>query len=212
MAKQDKLPPLLKNKDSVTDLLMGLFNHYHSFDYGKNVISIFLGNTKASECTLEDLAASPYLRMARILDSCKVDAMAREAKMDTIVGHKTVALCITFGTIEDKNAFKDVARSLELNAKDSFPKQYAKQKDRALMYYKNNILLNNKGTWAKADTRLGRLEDPLYITIPGLLLNFPCLLVTLDPFPPLEMVCFVIDHLPYPYPNLSFLLLIVWKY
>ena len=27
------------------------------------------------------------------------------------------------------------------------------------------ILLNNKGTWAKAITRLGRLEDPLYITI-----------------------------------------------
>ena len=85
--------------------------------------------------------------------------------MDTIVGYKTVALCITFGTIEDKNAFKDAARSLELNAKDSFPKQYAKQKDRALMYYKNNILFNNKGIWAKADTQVGRLEDPLYITI-----------------------------------------------
>ena len=60
---------------------------------------------------------------------------------------------------------KDAARSLELNAKDSFPKHYAKQKDRALSYYKTNILHNNKGIWAKADTRVGRLEDPLYITI-----------------------------------------------
>ena len=98
---------------------------------------------KVSDCTLEDLAASHFLRMARILDSCKVDAMAREAKMDTVVGYKTVSLCITFGTVEDKNAFKDAARSLELNAKDSFPKQYAKQKDRALSYYKTNILHNN---------------------------------------------------------------------
>jgi len=120
---------------------------------------------KLSDCTMEDLAASQFLRMARILDSCKVDAMAREAKMDTLVGYKTVSLCLTFGTIEDKNAFKDTARTLELNAKDSFPKQYAKQKDRALSYFKTNILLNNKGTWAKADTRVGRIEDPLYITI-----------------------------------------------
>ena len=45
LAKQDKLPPLLKNTDSLTDLLMGFFNHYHGYDYGKNVISIFLGRT-----------------------------------------------------------------------------------------------------------------------------------------------------------------------
>ena len=70
------------------------------------------------------------------MDSSKVDAMAREAKHDAKLGYKTVALCITFGTLEDKNAFKDAARSLELNCKDSFPKQYAKQKDRALMYFK----------------------------------------------------------------------------
>jgi DNA polymerase sigma len=45
LAKQDKLPPLVKNTDSLTDLLMGFFNHYHGYDYGKNVISIFLGRT-----------------------------------------------------------------------------------------------------------------------------------------------------------------------
>ena len=67
--------------------------------------------------------------------------------------------------MEDKNAFKDSARTLGLNCKDSFPKQYAKQRDRALLYFKNSIIFNTKGIWANADVRLGRPEDPLYITI-----------------------------------------------
>ena len=33
------------------------------------------------------------------------------------------------------------------------------------MYFKNSVLFNHQGTWAKADVRLGRPEDPLYITI-----------------------------------------------
>ena len=61
------------------------------------------------------------------MDSSKV----REAKHDAKLGYKTIPLCITFATLEDKNAFKDSARSLDLNCKDSFPKQYNKQKERA---------------------------------------------------------------------------------
>ena len=89
----------------------------------------------ASVCNMEHIATSAYLRLVRAMDSSKVDAMGREAKQDTKLGYKTIPLCITFGTLEDKNAFKDAARSLELNCKDSFPKQYAKQKDRALEYF-----------------------------------------------------------------------------
>ena len=59
------------------------------------------------------------------MDSSKVDAMGREAKQDTKLGYKTIPLCITFGTLDDKNAFKKEERSLDLNRKDSFSKQYA---------------------------------------------------------------------------------------
>ena len=98
------------------------------------------------------------------MDSSKVDAMGREAKQDAKLGYKTIPLCITFATLEDKNAFKDSARSLDLNCKDSFPKQYNKQKERAQDIYKKSIF-NNQGIWTKADVRLGRPEVPLYITI-----------------------------------------------
>ena len=77
------------------------------------------------------------------------DVITCKVKHDAKLGYKTVPLCITFGTLEDKNAFKDAARSLELNCKDSFPKQYAKQKDRALMYFKNSVLFNRWENKAK---------------------------------------------------------------
>jgi hypothetical protein len=67
-----------------------------------------------SECKVEDLATSAYLRLTRILSSSKVDAMARAAKHDEKLGYATVPLTITFGTLEDKNVFKDKARDLGL--------------------------------------------------------------------------------------------------
>ena len=70
------------------------------------------------------------------MDSSKVDAMGREAKQDAKLGYKTISLCITFTTLEDKNTFKDAARALDLNCKDSFPKQYNKQKERAQDIFK----------------------------------------------------------------------------
>ena len=73
----------------------------------------------ASVCKIEHFATSAYLQLVRAMDSSKVDAMGRDAKHDTKLGYKTIPLCITFGTLEDKNAFKDSARSLELNCKDS---------------------------------------------------------------------------------------------
>ena len=79
-----------------------------------------------SECKMKNLATSAYLRLARVMDSSKVDAMGREAKQDAKLGYKTIPLCITFATLEDKNALKVSARSLDLNCKDSFPKQYNK--------------------------------------------------------------------------------------
>ena len=102
--------------------------------------------------------------MARAMDSSKVDAMGREAKQDAKLGYKTIPFCITFTTLEDKNAFKDSARALDLNCKESFPKQYNEQKERAQDIYKKSIF-NHHGTWTKADVHLLRPEDPLYITI-----------------------------------------------
>ena len=78
------------------------------------------------------------------MSSSKVDAMARAAKHDEKLGYATVPLTINFGTLEDKNAFKDKARDLGLNSKDSFPKLYAKQRDMTLNYFKNSVLFNNK--------------------------------------------------------------------
>ena len=78
---------------------------------------------------------SAYLRITSILNSSKVDAMARAAKVDDKLGYATVPLTITFGTLEDKNVFKDKARDLGLNSKDSFPKLYAKQRDLTLNYF-----------------------------------------------------------------------------
>jgi len=40
-----QLPPLARSSDTISDLLLAFFNHYHSFDYSNNVISIFLGKT-----------------------------------------------------------------------------------------------------------------------------------------------------------------------
>eukprot|EP00092_Neocalanus_flemingeri_P000999 GFUD01001066.1.p1 GENE.GFUD01001066.1~~GFUD01001066.1.p1 ORF type:complete len:409 (+),score=64.65 GFUD01001066.1:100-1326(+) len=53
LSKAHILPLLGKNTDSISDLLLGFFNHYHSFDYSSNVISIFLGRT----CSREQLSA-----------------------------------------------------------------------------------------------------------------------------------------------------------
>ena len=78
---------------------------------------------------MENLANSAYLRLARVMDSSKVDAMGREANQDTKLVYKTIPLCITFATLEKKSIF------------------------------------NHQGTWTKVDIRLGRPEDPLYITI-----------------------------------------------
>ena len=78
---------------------------------------------------MENLATSAYLRLARVMDSSKVDAMGREANQDTKLVYKTIPLCITFATLEKKSIF------------------------------------NHQGTWTKVDIRLGRPEDPLYITI-----------------------------------------------
>ena len=89
-----------------------------------------------SACKVEDLATSAYLRLTRIMSSSKVDAMARAAKHDEKLGYATVPLTINFGTLEDKNVFKDKARDLGLNSKDSFPKLYAKQRDMTLNYFK----------------------------------------------------------------------------
>ena len=52
-----------------------------------------------------------------------------------------------------------------LNSKDSFPKMYSKQRDHALNYFKNSVLFNNNSIWSKADVRLGRVEDPICISI-----------------------------------------------
>jgi hypothetical protein len=97
-----------------------------------------------SECKMEDVATSAYLRLARIMSSSKVDDMARIAKLDEKLGYNSVPLTITFGTLEDKNAFKDSARNLGLNSKDSFPKLYSKQRDMVLLYLINSILFNNR--------------------------------------------------------------------
>ena len=43
-----------------------------------------------SECKMENLATSAYLRLARTMDSSKVDAMGREAKQDANFGYKTI--------------------------------------------------------------------------------------------------------------------------
>ena len=118
-----------------------------------------------SACKVEDLATSAYLRLTRIMSSSKVDAMARAAKHDEKLGYATVPLTINFGTLEDKNVFKDKARDLGLNSNDSFPKLYAKQRDMTLNYFKNSVLFNNKSIWAKADVRLGRPEDPICISV-----------------------------------------------
>jgi hypothetical protein len=118
-----------------------------------------------STCKVEDLATSAYLRLTRIMSSSKVDAMARAAKHDEKLGYLTVPLTINFGTLEDKNVFKEKARDLGLNSKDSFPKLYAKQRDMSLNYFKNSVIFNNKSIWAKADVRLGRPEDPICISI-----------------------------------------------
>jgi hypothetical protein len=45
---------------------------------------------------MEDLATSAYLRLARIMNSSKVYAMARIAKLDEKLGYNSVPLCITF--------------------------------------------------------------------------------------------------------------------
>ena len=108
---------------------------------------------------MENIATSAYLRLARTMDSSKVDAIGREAKQDAKLGYKTTPFCITFATLEDKNAFKDSARSIELNCNDSFPKQYNKQKERAQDIYKKSIF-NNRGILTKTALRLGRPEDP----------------------------------------------------
>ena len=51
---------------------------------------------------MEYIATSSYLRIARVIDSSKVDAMGREAKGGTNLGYKTIPLCITFATMVDK--------------------------------------------------------------------------------------------------------------
>jgi len=51
LAMQDKLPLLMTNTDSLTSLLIGFFEHYKSFEFGQNVISIFLGNTCERDLT-----------------------------------------------------------------------------------------------------------------------------------------------------------------
>ena len=79
-----------------------------------------------TSCKMEDLATSAYLRLTRVLSSSKVDAMARNSKHEEKLGYTTVPLTITFGTLEDKSVFKDKARDLGLNSKDSFPKMYSK--------------------------------------------------------------------------------------
>ena len=118
-----------------------------------------------SSCKMENIATSAYLKLSRALSSSKVDAMARQAKHDQRLGYTTVALTITFGSLEDKNTFKDKARDLGLNSKDSFPKMYSKQRDQALNYFKNSVIFNSNSIWSKADVRLGRVEDPICITI-----------------------------------------------
>ena len=70
---------------------------------------------------MEHIATSAYLRLARAMDSGKVDAMDREAKQDNKLGYKTIPLCITFGTLEDTNTFKDSARSLDFNCRTRSP-------------------------------------------------------------------------------------------
>jgi hypothetical protein len=111
---------------------------------------------------MEHYATSAYLRLVRAMDSSKVDAMGREAKHDTKLGYKTIPLWITFGTLEDKNAFKDAARSLELNCKDSFPKQYAKQKDRALDYFKNPFSLTIRASGRRLMCAWGIQRTPVH--------------------------------------------------
>ena len=70
--------------------------------------------------------------------------MARIAKLDEKLSYNSVPLCITFRTLEDKNTFKESARNLGLNSKDSFPKLYSKQRDMVLLYLINSILFNNR--------------------------------------------------------------------
>jgi hypothetical protein len=71
-------------------------------------------------CKVEHLATSAYLRLTRILSSSKVDAMARAAKHDEKLGYATVPLTINFGTLEDKNAFKDKVRDSGLTVRTAF--------------------------------------------------------------------------------------------
>jgi len=45
LANAHKLPVLHKSTLSISDLLLGFFNHYRNFDYSNSVISIFFGRT-----------------------------------------------------------------------------------------------------------------------------------------------------------------------
>jgi len=45
LSHYDQLPTLVKSSETISDLLLEFFNHYHSFDYSNNVISIFLGKS-----------------------------------------------------------------------------------------------------------------------------------------------------------------------
>ena len=56
-------------------------------------------DTLTSLLKMENIATSAYLRLARTMDSIKVDAMGREAKQDTKLGYKTIPLCITFASL-----------------------------------------------------------------------------------------------------------------
>jgi hypothetical protein len=114
--------------------------------------------------TLETVAKSKYLKLVRAVDSSKFEAMGKEAKLDAILGYKTIPLCITFASVEDKNTFKDSAKGLAVACKDSFPKIYNKQKETAMKTYSKSIQ-NAQGIWIKSDVRLGRPETPLLITI-----------------------------------------------
>ena len=118
---------------------------------------------KAADLTVKDLANNKFLKPSKMIDSVKIDVLGKDPKHDSDLGFKTIPLCLNFATLEDKSKFKDEAKSLGINCKDSFPKMYIRQKEKALEIFKKSN--NSQGQWVKADVRLGRPEAPVCITI-----------------------------------------------
>ena len=110
------------------------------------------------------MAKNKYLRLMRIASSAKVDTLGREARMDQKLGYKTIPINLSFGTLEDKNYFREETKALGMTSKDSFPKIYTKQKEACLQHFRSTQS-NPDLFWVKAVVRLGRPEAPVQITV-----------------------------------------------